>query len=88
MKKISTILEKRNYYKTLESSHICFVAQKELDKIFGAKKISVISYRNGNLKIRAENNYLLSEIRMKQGEIIFEVNKKFKNNKIRKVSFN
>lgn len=85
MQQIKSILQKKHYH-VLESSYICYIAQKTINQLFNTNEVSVISYKQKKLKLKA-NQILISELRLRQSEIIAKINQDLKNNKIDKITY-
>ena len=85
--KIKNLLEKRlnrlNLNKIAQSSYICHVANN-IGKKYDFK---AISFTHGVLKISIENHFICQQISFKKNEIINLINKKLKNNSVKKIIF-
>lgn len=84
MKIIGKILQKKGSYSNYEGAYICFVAQEIIHGKYD-KKIKTISYKNHKLKLKTENNYIATEIRLQEKKIISEINSQLKIEKIKKL---
>lgn len=85
MKKVTNILKKRDYYNIYQSSYVCFVAKEIIDGLFGENSVKIVSFKNKQLRLRAENNFLATEIKMRKEMIIDQINKKIKTTQIQDI---
>ena len=83
---IESILKKRANYQIYQASFVCYRAQKVFDKIFSKNNIKVIAFGNKNLKIKTNNKFLITEIKIKQEQILDQINKSIGKILIKKIT--
>jgi hypothetical protein len=82
---LQKIIAKKNYYALYESSLICGKAKEVVEKIMG-RNATIISFKNGVLKIKSVDNFYDNEIRSHRYNIIEDLNKKIGRPAIKRIS--
>jgi len=74
MDRVENILKKRANAEIFQTSFVCYKAQEIFNKQFGKDDIKVIAWHNHQLKINIKNKYLATEIKIKQKQILEQIN--------------